>query len=109
MVTSFGTTPTTPSEPPSNTELRTYDLKQRFRPDAGPAVLTGVQAVARLLAEQHVRDARSGRRTASLVSGYPGSPLAGLDTTLAGATELARDHHMRLVCHVNEELAAPGV
>ena len=109
MVTTFGTTTTTSPEPAGDSALRAYDLKQRFRPGTGPTLLTGSQAVARLLAEQQARDARSGVSTASLVSGYPGSPLAGLDKVIAGAPELARDHDVRLVCGLNEELAATSV
>jgi indolepyruvate ferredoxin oxidoreductase len=109
MVTSFGTTTTTPPEPAGDSGPQTYDLKQRFQPGAGPTLLTGAQAIARLLAEQHARDAASGARTASLVSGYPGSPLAGLDKVLSGAPELAREHDVRLICGLNEELAATTV
>ena len=65
-----------------------YTLADRYRAGARPVLLTGVQAVARLLVEQHARDARAGLRTASLVSGYPGSPLAGLDKMLAGVPAL---------------------
>lgn len=89
--------------------LTPHDLSQRFRAGGGPVVLTGVQAVARLLIEQHVRDVRAGLTTASLVSGYPGSPLAGLDKTLAGVPELTRYHDVHLVPGLNEELAATAV
>jgi indolepyruvate ferredoxin oxidoreductase len=89
--------------------LQGYDLGQRFRSGGGPVVLTGVQAVPRLLIEQHARDARTGLHTASLASGYPGSPLAGLDKTLAGVPGLTRDHDIRLIPGLNEELAATVV
>jgi indolepyruvate ferredoxin oxidoreductase len=86
-----------------------YSLQDRYRPGARPVLLTGVQAVARLIAEQHVRDARAGQRTAALVSGYPGSPLAGLDKVLSGVAALRDEHDMRLVPGLNEELAATAV
>jgi indolepyruvate ferredoxin oxidoreductase len=86
-----------------------YDLSDRYRPGSQAVLLTGVQAIARLLVEQHVRDERAGLHTASLVSGYPGSPLAGLDKTLAGIPELRRDHAMNLVPGLNEELGATAV
>jgi indolepyruvate ferredoxin oxidoreductase len=86
-----------------------YALGDRYRAGARPVLLTGVQAVARLLVEQHARDARSGLRTASLVSGYPGSPLAGLDKTLAGVKALREQHGMHLVPGLNEELGATAV
>ncbi len=84
-------------------------LSERYRPSSGPVLLTGVQAIARQMAEQHARDARAGRNVATFVSGYQGSPLAGLDQLLAGVPELRSDHHVRLVPGVNEELAATSV
>ncbi|MCW2605671.1 MAG: indolepyruvate ferredoxin oxidoreductase family protein [Frankiales bacterium] len=86
-----------------------YALADRYRAGARPVLLTGVQAVARLLVEQHARDARAGLDTASLVSGYPGSPLAGLDKTLAGVRALREQHGMHLVPGLNEELGATAV
>lgn len=85
------------------------DPDHRFRADSGPVLLTGVQAIARLLVEQHLRDGRAGQRSATFVSGYQGSPLAGLDTLLAGLGWLATDHDVRLVPGLNEELAATSV
>ena len=84
------------------------DLADRYRPGRGPVLLTGVQAIGRLLVEQHARDAAAGLRTGTFVSGYPGSPLGGLDQTLARAPELAAQG-VRLVPAVNEELAATAV
>ncbi|MPZ67254.1 MAG: indolepyruvate ferredoxin oxidoreductase family protein [Pseudonocardiaceae bacterium] len=84
------------------------DLADRYRPGAGPVLLTGVQAIGRLLVEQHAADAAAGLRTGSFVSGYQGSPLGGLDRTLALAPELA-EQGVRLVPAVNEELAATAV
>ena len=86
-----------------------YDLADRYRPGAHPVLLNGVQAAVRLLAEQHARDAAAGLRTACLVSGYPGSPLAGLDRVLAGVASLRADYDVHLVPGLNEELAATTV
>jgi indolepyruvate ferredoxin oxidoreductase len=47
-----------------------YSLDERWGPGNYPAVLTGVQAVGRMLVEQHIRDRRTGLRTATFVSGY---------------------------------------
>nr|MBA3905245.1 indolepyruvate ferredoxin oxidoreductase family protein [Pseudonocardiales bacterium] len=58
---------------------------------------------------QHAADAREGRTTAAFVSGYQGSPLGGLDQTLARATELQENAGLTLVPGVNEELAATAV
>jgi indolepyruvate ferredoxin oxidoreductase len=85
------------------------DLGARYRAGAGPVLMTGVQAIARLLVEQHAADAAAGLHTASFVSGYQGSPLGGLDQTLAKAPELADTAGLRFVPGVNEELAATAV
>lgn len=85
------------------------DLGDRYKTTSGPVLMTGVQAIARQLVEQHERDRRAGRRVATFVSGYQGSPLAGLDRLLAGIPELADDHDVRLVPGMNEELAATSV
>ncbi|MBO0873121.1 MAG: indolepyruvate ferredoxin oxidoreductase family protein [Pseudonocardia sp.] len=86
-----------------------FSLAQRYRAGAGPVLVTGVQAIGRLLAEQHAADARAGMRTLSFVSGYQGSPLGGLDRTLAGAPELVESAGLKLVPAVNEELAATAI
>ncbi|MGW0704442.1 indolepyruvate ferredoxin oxidoreductase family protein [Streptomyces sp. NPDC002643] len=87
----------------------TYDLKDRYRPDAPPVLLTGVQAIARLLVEQHELDRRAGHRTAAFVSGYQGSPLAGVDRLLLGMPDVLAAHDVTFVPGLNEELAATAV
>ncbi len=74
-----------------------YELGDRYRTGSGPVVLTGVQAIARALVEQHERDARAGLRVATFVSGYQGSPLGGVDKMLAGMPEVLHEarHHLR--------------
>ena len=74
-----------------------------------PALLTGVQAVARLLIEQHARDRRAGLRTATFVSGYRGSPLGGLDQVIAAIPGLLDVHDIHLTPGLNEELGATAV
>ncbi|MBF6176746.1 indolepyruvate ferredoxin oxidoreductase family protein [Nocardia blacklockiae] len=86
-----------------------YDLADRYRVGAGTVVLTGVQAIARQLVEQHVRDLRAGRRVGTFVSGYQGSPLGGVDRMLHGMPEVLAEHDIRFVPGLNEELAATSV
>lgn len=86
-----------------------YDLADRYRSGAGPVLLTGVQAIARLLVEQHVRDIRAGRRVATFVSGYQGSPLGGVDKMLLGMPNVLSEHDITFVPGLNEELAATSV
>jgi indolepyruvate ferredoxin oxidoreductase len=86
-----------------------YELGDRYRSGSGPVVLTGVQAIARALVEQHERDARAGLRVATFVSGYPGSPLGGVDRMLAGMPDVLMAHDITFVPGLNEELAATSV
>jgi indolepyruvate ferredoxin oxidoreductase len=91
------------------TETTDFDMKSRYRVASGPVLMTGVQAIARQLVEQHERERRAGRSVATLVSGYQGSPLGGLDQLLAGIPELASERAVTLVPAVNEELGATAV
>lgn len=86
-----------------------YDLADRYRVGAGTVVLTGVQAIARQLVEQHVRDLRAGRRVGTFVSGYQGSPLGGVDKMLAGMPDVLAEHDITFIPGLNEELAATSV
>ncbi|STZ89125.1 indolepyruvate ferredoxin oxidoreductase [Mycolicibacterium fortuitum] len=86
-----------------------YDLADRYRSGAGPVLLTGVQAIARMMVEQHVRDARAGRRIATFVSGYQGSPLGGVDKMLLDMPDVLTEHDIVFTPGFNEELAATAV
>lgn len=86
-----------------------YDLDDRYRVGAGPMLLTGVQAIARMMVEQHVRDLRAGRRVATFVSGYQGSPLGGVDKMLLGMPNVLTEHDVVFTPGFNEELAATSV
>jgi indolepyruvate ferredoxin oxidoreductase len=90
-------------------EAPAYDLDDRFRVGAPATLLTGVQAIARLLVEHRALDRRRGLRTASFVSGYQGSPLGGLDNLLAGMADVLEENDIRFVPGLNEELAATAV
>ncbi|MDG4664532.1 indolepyruvate ferredoxin oxidoreductase family protein [Mycobacterium sp. 236(2023)] len=86
-----------------------YQLGDRYRSGSGAVLLTGVQAIARALVEQHERDARAGLRTATFVSGYQGSPLGGVDRMLAGMPDVLAANDITFVPGLNEELAATSV
>ncbi|MGS2805756.1 indolepyruvate ferredoxin oxidoreductase family protein [Nocardia sp. MW-W600-9] len=103
------TTVVCPTAAPQAEPAVPYDLADRYRSGAGPVLLTGVQAIARLLVEQHVRDLRAGRRVATFVSGYQGSPLGGVDKMLLGMPEVRAEHDITFVPGFNEELAATAV
>ena len=74
----------------ARTSAASFDLADRYRAGSGPVLLTGVQAIARQLVEQHVRDTPRRTRVATFVSGYQGSPLGGLDKLLARHAAAAR-------------------
>ncbi len=85
------------------------DLASRFDRDSGVAVLGGIAALVRLPMQIHRQEARDGRRTATFVSGYEGSPLGGYDTALAREGERLVAHAVHHRPAVNEELAATAV
>ena len=84
-------------------------LEDRYLLAEGEVFLSGVQALVRLLLDQHVADADAGRRTGIFASGYQGSPLGGFDRELAGLGELAQRHDLVHRPGVNEELGATAV
>ena len=86
-----------------------YALEDRYRRTEGRVLLTGIQALARIPIEQLRRDAADGLHTAAFVSGYPGSPLGGLDQEIARATRLVPDLDIVHQPAVNEELGATSV
>ena len=75
----------------------------------GRVHLTGLQALVRVTLDQVRHDRAEGRRVGVLVSGYPGSPLAGFDQALRAIQPLLDSHRVRLVPGLNEELAASTV
>jgi indolepyruvate ferredoxin oxidoreductase len=81
-------------------------LESRFADLDQPVLLTGIQSLLRLLIEQHRLDSIAGLRTASLVSGYRGSPLGMLDRELWLHKKLMAAHDVRFEPGVNEDLAA---
>lgn len=89
--------------------MTAYDLAARFRTGSDPALLTGVQAIARFLVEQRALDLRNGLDTAFFVSGYQGSPLGGVDKMLSGMPDVLRDNAIHFQPGLNEELAATSV
>ena len=54
-------------------------LDDKFLLTEGRVFITGVQALLRVLIDQHRLDQQAGLNTAGFVSGYRGSPLGGLD------------------------------
>lgn len=86
-----------------------YELADRYRRTEGRVLLTGTQALVRVLINQARSDRLAGLNTAGFVSGYRGSPLGGLDLELWRARELIAQNRIEFLPAVNEDLAATAV
>ncbi|MGH7331250.1 MAG: indolepyruvate ferredoxin oxidoreductase family protein [Candidatus Rokuibacteriota bacterium] len=86
-----------------------FTLDAKYRQLDGQIFLSGIQALVRLPLDQHRADKQRGLNTATMISGYRGSPLGGLDLTLERNPDLLREHHVTFVSGVNEDLGATVV
>jgi len=86
-----------------------FDLDAKYRVTDGGVLITGVQALARVLFDQIRADRSRKLNTAAFVSGYPGSPLGGFDQILERNASLLAEYAVRWVPGVNEDLAATAV
>ena len=84
-------------------------LDDKFLLTDGRVFITGVQALVRVLVDQHRLDARNGLKTAGFVSGYRGSPLGVLDQAAHRADKFLRAANVIFKEGVNEDLAATAV
>ncbi|MFI9172434.1 indolepyruvate ferredoxin oxidoreductase family protein [Streptomyces lincolnensis] len=100
------TAPITESEQPSS---RRFRLDDRYRREEGVVHLSGIQALVRVLLDRSRRDNTNGLHTATFVSGYEGSPLAGYDIELGRRGALLYEHDIVHKPGLNEELAATAV
>jgi indolepyruvate ferredoxin oxidoreductase len=86
-----------------------FSLDAKYRQEEGLIFLSGIQALVRLPLDQHRADKRRGLNTATLISGYRGSPLGGFDLTLERNPDLLREHNVVFISGVNEDLGATAV
>jgi len=86
-----------------------FSLDAKYRQVEGVIFLSGIQALVRLPLDQHRADQRRGLNTATLISGYRGSPLGGLDLTLERNPALLREHNVVFISGLNEDLGATAV
>ena len=84
-------------------------LDDKYVLEEGTIALSGVQALVRLPIDQHRADRRAGLNTATLVSGYRGSPLGGYDSALTAARQILDQHQVTFLPGVNEDLGATAV
>ncbi len=93
--------------PTGGIDSENFSLVQRDTLCDDNILLTGLQATARVVADQLRADHARGLRTAAFVSGYPGSPLAGFDQALRRMDKAGLP-----ITHIdglNEDLAATAV
>jgi len=89
--------------------LRDVTLDDRYSSGSGRLVMTGTQALVRLLLLQKARDRAQGLNTAGFVSGYRGSPLGGFDQQLWAASKFLAPEDIVFKPGLNEDLAATAV
>ena len=80
-------------------------LESRYAELDHPVLLTGIQALVRVLLEQARLDRAAGLNTGGLVSGYRGSPLGGLDQELWRREALLAAAGVQFKPGLNEDLA----
>jgi indolepyruvate ferredoxin oxidoreductase len=97
------------SLPTLDSNLDNYSLMDRYGRQTGRVLLTGTQALVRILLDQRDRDRADGLNTAGFVSGYRGSPLGGVDLELWRAKKLLSDRRIEFLPAINEDLAATAV
>ncbi|MET0294829.1 MAG: indolepyruvate ferredoxin oxidoreductase family protein, partial [Phenylobacterium sp.] len=84
-------------------------LGDKFLLTEGRVLITGVQALLRILIDRRRLDLAAGLNTAGFVSGYRGSPLGGLDQQAERAQALLSEHGIVFRPGLNEDLAATAV
>src|SRR3989304_8425433 len=81
-----------------------FSLDAKYLQEEGAIFLSGIQALVRLPLDQHRADRRRGLNTATIISGYPGSPLGGFDLNVQRRPALLAEHTVRFIPGLNEEL-----
>lgn len=83
-----------------------FSLDDKYLLEEGRIVLSGTQALVRLPMDQHRADKQRNLNTATMISGYRGSPLGAIDLTLEQNKPLLKQHQIVFIPGVNEDLAA---
>src|SRR3989442_6761939 len=84
-------------------------VNAKYRREEGLIFLSGIQALVRLPLDQHRADRRRGLNTATLISGYRGSPLGGLDLTLERNPDLLREPNVVFISWLYEDLGSTPI
>lgn len=86
--------------------LRHVSLDDKYDLSKERILVSGAQAIVRLLLMQREFDRRAGLNTAGFVSGYRGSPLGGIDQQLWKAGDHLSSANITFQPGLNEDLAA---
>ena len=89
--------------------VESFSLDDRYTREQGTIYLTGIQALVRMVRDRARLDRRQNLKTASFISGYEGSPLAGYDLEIARRGKYLSDYNIVHRPGLNEELAATSV
>jgi indolepyruvate ferredoxin oxidoreductase len=84
-------------------------LDDKYALDETRQILTGTQAIVRLMLTQRARDVRAGLNTAGYVTGYRGSPIASLEAAMLRAKGILEPNHIKFMAGLNEDLAATAL
>ncbi|MBI0296091.1 indolepyruvate ferredoxin oxidoreductase family protein, partial [Streptomyces sp. PRKS01-29] len=92
-----------------STDPAAVSLDDPYTARSGRVLISGIQALVRLTLEQRRLDEAHGLDTRAFVSGYPGSPLGGVDLELDRARRFLDPAGVVFRPGLNEELAATAV
>ena len=87
----------------------TPTLDDKFDLGETHQILNGSQAIIRLVLMQHERDRKAGLNTAGFVTGYRGSPIAGLEGAMLRARKILEKRNIKFQAGLNEDLAATAL
>ncbi len=87
-------------------DIYKYQLGDNLTQTEGRVFLTGTQALTRLVLAQRRADVKQGLNTAGFVTGYRGSPLAGVDIAMWRAQPLLDANQITFLPAINEDLGA---
>ncbi len=92
-----------------NLAIDPITLDDKWTKSSGRVVISGAQAIARIMLAQGERDRAAGLNTAGYVTGYRGSPLGNVDLTLWTVGDRLKQGDIVFQPGVNEDLAATAV
>ena len=86
-----------------------FSLTQRLSATDGAITLSGAQALMRIPVDQYRADQANNVSTATLISGYRGSPLGGIESIIAQHKTVLDAANVTFISGVNEDLAATAI